>query len=65
MVMSCHQNAKQNHNLMISKKFFNNVAKYKYLRVTVKKNQNFIQEEVKRESSLLFSLESFIFPPPL
>jgi len=33
--MSCSQTGGQNHNLMITDKFFENVAKFKYLGKTV------------------------------
>jgi hypothetical protein len=47
MVMSCNQNVRQNHNLLIANKYFKNVAKFKYL-VT---NQNRIYEEIKSRSN--------------
>jgi hypothetical protein len=42
MVASYHQNVGQNQNLLNASKSFENVAKFKYLRTTVTK-QNFIQ----------------------
>jgi hypothetical protein len=41
MVMSCHHNAGQNHNLMTANKTLENVAKFKYAAMRVK-NQNYI-----------------------
>jgi hypothetical protein len=46
MLLSCHQNAGQNHNIEIGDRFFKNVAQFKYLGMTVT-NQNLIQEEIK------------------
>jgi hypothetical protein len=43
---SHHQNAGQNHNLIIANKPFKNVAKFKYLEMTVK-NKKFIEKEIK------------------
>jgi hypothetical protein len=45
MVMFCHQNAGQNHNLLTADKSHENVVKLNYLgkRVT---NQNWIHEEI-------------------
>jgi hypothetical protein len=47
MLLSYHQNARQNHNIKIGDRSFENVAQFKYLATTVT-NQNLIQEEIKR-----------------
>jgi hypothetical protein len=46
MLLSCHQNAEQNHDIKITNRSFENVAQFRYLRMTVT-NQNLIQEEIK------------------
>jgi sorting nexin-29 len=46
MVMSCNQNAGQNHNIKLDNKSFQRVEQFKYLGTTLK-NQNSIQEEIK------------------
>jgi hypothetical protein len=47
MLLFCHQNAGQNHDIKIANRHFENVAQFRYLCMTVT-NQNFIQEENKR-----------------
>jgi sorting nexin-29 len=46
MLMSCHQNAGQNHYIKKANRCFENAAKFKYLGTTVT-NQNMIHEEIK------------------
>jgi hypothetical protein len=47
MSLSRHQNAGQNYDIKLSSRSFENVAQIEYLVKTVK-NQNVIQEEIKR-----------------
>jgi hypothetical protein len=47
ILLSHHQNAEQNHDIMIANRSFENVAQFKYLGMTVM-NHNLIQEEIKR-----------------
>jgi hypothetical protein len=47
MLLSSHQNAGKDHDIMIAKRFFENVAQFRYLGTTVS-NQKCIQEEIKR-----------------
>jgi hypothetical protein len=44
--MSHHQTTGQNHYIKVANKYFENVAKFKYLGTTVT-NQNYIHEEIK------------------
>jgi hypothetical protein len=46
MLLSRHQNAGQNHCILIVNRSFENVAQVKYLGTTIT-NQNLIQEEIK------------------
>jgi hypothetical protein len=46
MLMSCHQNAGQNHNMKMANRCSKNMAKFKHLGITVT-NQNLIWEEIK------------------
>jgi hypothetical protein len=47
--LSHHQNAGENHNIKTANRSFENEAQFKYLGTTVK-NQNLVQEEIKRKS---------------
>jgi ribosomal protein S2 len=49
MVVSFHQNAGQNHSLLIANKSFENAAKFRYLGTTIT-NQNCIREEIKEKT---------------
>jgi hypothetical protein len=51
MLLPHHQNAEQNHGIKIANRSFQNVAQLKYLGTTVR-NQNMIQEEIKRRLNL-------------
>jgi hypothetical protein len=47
MSLSHHQNAGQNHDIKIGNRWFENVAQFTYLGMTIT-DQNLIQEEMKR-----------------
>jgi hypothetical protein len=47
MLLSRHQDVRQNRDIKIANRSFENVSQFKYLGTTVK-NQNLIQEEIKR-----------------
>jgi hypothetical protein len=51
MLVSCHQNAGQNHNIKIANRSSENVVKFKCLRMTVT-NKNFTYEEIKSRLDL-------------
>jgi UDP-N-acetylglucosamine 2-epimerase len=59
MLISCHLNAGQNHNIKIANQSLKNVAKVKYLGM---KAIYLIHEEM-RQCSLPSSLEPFVFLP--
>jgi hypothetical protein len=42
-LLSCHQNAQQNHDIMIANRSFENVEQFRYLGTTVT-NQNLIRD---------------------
>jgi ribosomal protein S2 len=50
MLLSCHQNAGQNHDIKIANRCFENVAQFRYLGTTIT-NQSLIQEEIMRFNS--------------
>jgi ribosomal protein S2 len=47
VLLSHHQNAKQNHDIKSTNRCFENVAQFRYLGTTVT-NQNLIQEGIKK-----------------
>jgi hypothetical protein len=64
MLISRHQNAGQNHNIKIANRSFENVAKFRYLRMTVI-NQDLINEEIKSRvnsgNTCYHSVENLVF----
>jgi hypothetical protein len=51
MLLSCHQNSGQNHDIKVGNRCSENVAQFRYLGTTVT-NRNLIQEEIKRRLNL-------------
>jgi hypothetical protein len=51
MLLSRHQNAGQNHYIQIAKRYFEDVAQFKYMGTAVT-NQNLVQEKIKRKLNL-------------
>jgi hypothetical protein len=47
MLLSHHQNARQNHDIKTGNRGFENVEQFRYLGTTIT-NHNLIQEEIKR-----------------
>jgi ribosomal protein S2 len=47
MLLSCHQNAGQNHDIKIANRRFENVTSFRYLGTTIT-NPNLIQEKIKK-----------------
>jgi hypothetical protein len=47
MLLACHQNAGQNHDIKMANRSFENVSQFKYLGITVT-NQNLTQDGIKR-----------------
>jgi hypothetical protein len=64
MLMSHHQNAGQNCNIKIANRSFKNVAKFRYLGMTVT-NQNLVKEEIKRRLNACYHLLQNLLPSPL
>jgi hypothetical protein len=48
MLVSCHWNVEQNHNIKIANSFFENAAKCKYLGITVT-NQNLFLKKLRAD----------------
>jgi hypothetical protein len=47
MLLSCHQNARKNHDIKIGNRCFDNVAQFRYLGTTIT-DKTLIHEEIKR-----------------
>jgi hypothetical protein len=66
MLLSRHQNIRQNHDIKIANRSFENVAQFKYLGMTVT-IQNLIQEEMKRrlKGNAWYHLVQYLLSSPL
>jgi hypothetical protein len=64
VVVSHHQNAGQNCNILIVSKFFKNVAKFKYLGTEIT-NQNCILENIKNRLNSGNACYHFVHSPVL
>jgi hypothetical protein len=64
ILLSCQQNAEQNHDIKTANRSFENVAQFRYFGTTIT-NQYFIQEEIKRRLNLsnacYHSVQNFFF----
>jgi hypothetical protein len=67
MAKSCHQNAGQNHNVLTVHKYFENMANFKHLGITVT-NQNYLHEEIKEQVEFRYvcynSIQNLVLPSP-
>jgi hypothetical protein len=54
MLLSCHQNTGQSHDIKTPNRSFENEAQFTYLGTTVT-NENLIQEEIKRRFNLSYA----------
>jgi hypothetical protein len=66
VLLSRHQNVGKNYDVKIADRCFENVAKFRYLGMTIT-NQNPILEEIKRRlnsgNAYYHSMEPFVFSP--